>query len=58
MTHSMEQILSFVAVGISVMSAVIAVINHTEVRSRCCRYTAVVSLDIDRTNLLCEDPAV
>jgi len=42
-------ILSMMALGVSVITAVIGFINHKRIRSRCCGKTADLSLDIENT---------
>ena len=42
-------VLTYVAIVTSVGSAVLGVINHKQIRSRCCGRSASVSLDIDST---------
>ena len=44
-----SNVLSIVAITISVCGTVIAAINHTRIRSACCGRKVEVSLDIDKT---------
>ena len=45
-----SNILSGVAVGVSLVSVVIGYINHTRIRSMCCGRKLEVSLDISKTS--------
>jgi hypothetical protein len=45
-------IAGFISIGISIAGAVFLAVNHTRIRSRCCRKTFEVSLDVDRTSTI------
>jgi len=45
----MDNVLSIIAIIISVGTAVIAIVNHTRIRSTCCGRKAEASLDIEKT---------
>ena len=49
MDPSSSGILGLVAIIVSVGGSILAVINHTRVRSTCCGKTGEVSLDISQT---------
>jgi len=44
-----EAIVSYVAIGLSVATTILAVINHKRVRSTCCGKTADISFDVENT---------
>jgi len=44
-----DAIVSYVAIGLSVATTVLAVINHKRVRSTCCGKTAELSFDVENT---------
>ncbi len=45
-----SNVLSIVAIVLSVCGTVIAAINHTRIRSACCGRKIEVSLDIEKTS--------
>ena len=44
-----DAIVSYVAIGLSVATTILAVINHKRVRSTCCGKTADISFDVENT---------
>jgi len=44
-----SSILSMIAIGVSVITAVVGVINHKRIRSNCCGKIAEASIDIENT---------
>ena len=44
-----NNILSTIAIIISVLGIIIGIVNHKEVRSRCCKREATFSIDITNT---------
>ena len=49
---SADQIISYVSLGVSVVSIIIGLVNHRRVRSSCCGRVCEVSLDIEKTTPL------
>ena len=45
----MDNVLSIIAIVVSLGTAVIAIVNHTRIRSTCCGRKAEASLDIEKT---------
>lgn len=45
----MDEILGIVAIVISVSGTILAVINHSRIRSNCCGKKAEISFDVDKT---------
>ena len=45
-----SNVISIIALVVSVTSSIINMINHTRVRSHCCDKKMEMSLDIDKTN--------
>jgi len=45
-----SEILSIIAIVISITSSIINMINHTRIRSHCCDRKMEMSFDIDRTS--------
>jgi hypothetical protein len=43
-------IAGYVSIALSIGGAIFLAVNHTRVRSRCCRKSFEVSLDVDRTS--------
>jgi len=44
-----SQILSIIAIIVSVGGTIISVVNHTRVRSMCCGKKIEISLDVEKT---------
>ena len=44
-----NNIISTIAIVISLLGAIVQIINHRKVRSRCCHHVGEVSLDITST---------
>ena len=51
-----NNILSIVAIVVSVGSAVLGVINHRRIRSHCCGKDLVASLDVESTDIKIKKP--
>jgi hypothetical protein len=49
MNETDSSILSMIAIGVSVLTAVVGVINHKRIRSNCCGKIAEASIDIENT---------
>ena len=49
MSDDFETAIRFGATSVRVGSAVFGIVNHKQIRSRCCGRSASVSLDIDNT---------
>jgi hypothetical protein len=49
MNETDSSILSMIAIGVSVLTAVVGVINHKRIRSNCCGKVAEASIDIENT---------
>jgi hypothetical protein len=49
MNETDSSILSKIAIGVSVITAVVGVINHKRIRSNCCGKVAEASIDIENT---------
>jgi len=49
MNETDSSILSMIAIGVSVITAVVGVINHKRIRSNCCGKIAEASIDIENT---------
>jgi len=49
MNETDSSILSMIAIGVSVITAVVGVINHKRIRSNCCGKVAEASIDIENT---------
>lgn len=45
-----SNILSYIAIGLSVFTTVITAINHKRIRSNCCHKELSMSLDIENTS--------
>jgi hypothetical protein len=50
MDHDVTATLAIIGVVVSVGGSILAVINHTRVRSVCCGNRLEVSLDVDKTS--------
>lgn len=51
-----NNILSIIAIIISVGSAVLGVVNHRRIRSHCCGKDLVASLDVESTDIKIKKP--
>lgn len=49
-------ITAYVALGISVVTSIIAVVNHKRIRSKCCGKELTASLDIETTTPPLKEP--
>jgi hypothetical protein len=49
MNETDSSILSMIAIAVSVLTAVVGVINHKRIRSNCCGKVAEASIDIENT---------
>ena len=49
MNETDSSILSMIAIAVSVLTAVVGVINHKRIRSNCCGKIAEASIDIENT---------
>jgi hypothetical protein len=45
----MDEILGIIAIVISVSGTILAVVNHSRIRSNCCGKKAEISFDVDKT---------
>jgi len=45
-----SQILSYIALTLSIFTTVITAINHKRIRSNCCKKEMSISLDIENTS--------
>ena len=49
MSDLSTQIVSYAALGLSLLGMAVTAVNHRALRSRCCGREATISLDIDST---------
>lgn len=56
MTVDTNNLLTYIAIATSIGSVVLGIINHKQIRSRCCGRSASVSLDIDSTTPTTQEP--
>lgn len=49
MDSDTNNILSILAIAISIMTTIVGAINHKRIRSTCCKKEVVASLDIENT---------